>query len=105
LESSSKKWLRWAPRSPQDTNAQIIWSEKPLLSRTFSFAIANQKLGHPGPDCNLVSELSPAVLKQIERQRPLPCVVHSCPENGGFLVAQRGTSCEPGDRCCFSLWL
>jgi hypothetical protein len=41
--------------------------------RTFSFAIGAQKLGHPVPDSNLVSELDNALLQQMQRYRPLSC--------------------------------
>ena len=49
--------------------------------RTFSFAIGAQKLGHPVPDSNLVSELNNALLQQMPRCRPLSRKLKYSPVN------------------------
>jgi hypothetical protein len=49
------------------TSVRSIPNEKSESSRTFSVAIGCQKLGHPVPDSNFVSELNNADPQQMQR--------------------------------------
>src|SRR5579872_4967516 len=68
---------------------------------TFCFAIGCQKLGHPVPESNFVSELNNALPQQIQRYIPLSCDSAYFPVNGGSVPASRVISNSCADNCCF----
>jgi hypothetical protein len=51
----------------QETSSRVIPKLVSVEVRTFSFAIGAQKLGHPVPDSNFVSELNNALSQQMQR--------------------------------------
>src|ERR1700721_3043527 len=67
---SLKTWPRCALQSRHETAVRSmpkLWSR---ISTMFSCAIGCQKLGHPVPDSNLVSELKTAVSQHTHRKIP-----------------------------------
>src|SRR6202022_4220792 len=70
------------------------------ISRTFSFAIGAQKLGHPVPDSNFVSELNRALSQPTQRYKPLSCTFQYCPVKARSVSARRVMS-NAFDPNCF----
>src|ERR1700730_13844781 len=68
--------------------------------RTFSFAIGAQKLGHPVPDSNFVSELNRALSQHRQRYKPLSCTFQYCPVNARSVPTGRVMS-NAFDPNCF----
>jgi hypothetical protein len=73
-----------------------LWS---CIATMFSGAIGCQKLGHPVPDSNLVSELKTAVSQQIQRYRPWSCRFQVLPVYARSVPSWRVTSNETGGSC------
>src|SRR6185312_2395851 len=69
------------------------------MVRTFSRAIGSQKLGHPVPDSNFVSELNKALSQQMQRYSPLSCRFQYFPLKAISVSAWRVISNCPGDSC------
>src|SRR3984957_15804574 len=70
LGPSSNTWPRCASHSVQETAVRSMPMLLSEISRTFSCATGAQKLGHPVPESNLVSELNSALSQQIQRKTP-----------------------------------
>src|SRR3979411_51478 len=69
------------------------------ISQTFSFAIGAQKLGHPVPDSNFVSELNSALSQHTHRYKPLSCKFQYCPVYARSVSARRVTSYASEPNC------
>src|SRR4051812_4691578 len=67
---------------------------------TFSFATGAQKLGHPVPDSNFVSELKSALSQHMQRYSPLSCKFQYCPEKANSVSACRVISNTFAESCC-----
>src|SRR5277367_6960883 len=72
---------------------------KSVEVRTFSFAIGAQKLGHPVPESNLVSELNNALSQQMQRYSPLSWISY-WPLNALSVPCWRVTWNCKGVSCC-----
>src|SRR6267143_504855 len=53
---SSKTWPRWPPHCLQRISTRFIRRLRSDFSSTFSFSAGDQKLGHPVPESNFVSD-------------------------------------------------
>ena len=51
----------------QETSSRVIPRLESVEVRIFSLAIGAQKLGHPVPESNFVSELKSALSQQMQR--------------------------------------
>src|SRR5262249_17296187 len=56
-----------------NTSVRVINNERSVSVFTFSGAIGCQKLGHPVPESNLVSDENSALPQQMQRNRPFSC--------------------------------
>src|SRR5271169_5727598 len=63
-----------------------------VWSLTFCLAIGSQKLGHPVPESNLVSELNSAFWQHTQRKMPLACRSQYWPVKARSVPAWRVTS-------------
>src|SRR3981189_1088045 len=86
---SSNTCPRCASHSVQATAVRAMPKVESRISRTFSFAIGAQKLGHPVPDSNFVSELNSALSQHTHRYKPLSCTFQYCPVNARSVSDRR----------------
>ncbi len=92
LGPSSNTCLRCASHCRQDTS---------VLSTTLSFALGAQKLGHPVPESNFVSERNSAASQQTHRNNPFWCSLRLSAVYGRSVPACRATLYARGESCCF----
>src|SRR6185437_6833482 len=98
---SGKTWPKCASQRGQETAMRRIPNVLSSIVLTFSFAIGSQKLGHPVPDSNLVSESNSAVPQQAQRKMPLSCRSQYSPVNARSVPSWRAISNACGESCSF----
>src|SRR6266404_7614696 len=98
---SSNTCPRCASHNVQLTAVRAIPKVLSWSRRTFSSATGAQKLGHPVPDSNLVSELNSALSQQMQRNSPFSWRFQYWPVNASSVSACRVMSKAFGDSCCF----
>lgn len=73
-----------------------LWSS---LFSTFSGAMGAQKLGHPVPELNFVSELNSAVAQHTQRNNPFSSKFQYCPLNANSVSPFLAISYAPRPSC------
>src|SRR4051794_39058882 len=91
LGPSSKTCPRCASHLLHKTSTRRIPWLKSVSVVTFSAATGAQKLGHPVPDSNFVSELNSLFPQQTQRYIPLSCRSWYLPVNAGSVPLLRAT--------------
>jgi hypothetical protein len=86
---SSNTWPRCASHKAQFTAVRTIPKLVSRSVRTFSSAMGAQKLGHPVPDSNFVSESNSAFSQQMHRYSPFSCRFQYFPVNAISVSAFR----------------
>jgi hypothetical protein len=98
---SSNTWPRCASHKAQFTAVRTIPKLVSRSVRTFSSAMGAQKLGHPVPDSNFVSESNSAFSQQMHRYSPFSCRFQYFPVNAISVSAFRVMSNALGESSFF----